>query len=420
MNQAPAITSTNTTTFTVGAAGTFTVTATGFPAPSISETGALPGGVTYNSSTHVLSGTPAVGTGGVYAVTFSASNVAGTQNQSFTLTVNEAPSITSANNVTFQTGVAGTFTVTTTGFPAPSIARGGVVLPSGVSFINNGNGTGTLSGTPGAASGGTYAITFTATNIVGSTPAQNFTLTVNQAPAVTSANAGTFTVIASGFPAPSINQTGTLPTGVSYNASTHVLSGTPAATTGGVYNITFTASNGVTPNAVQNFTLTVNEAPSFTSVNSVNFVINTASTFTVTTLGFPKPSIGESGALPAGMTFIDNSNGTATLSGTPTAAGTFPLGLTATNSVSTANQTLTVRVWAPPVAVADAFQAGLNTPRVVGSWLMARISTMLGCCKVMPTLPSRLNRSMRCLSSLQRRRRTLMATMRPVRGSSAR
>src|SRR5207248_3222480 len=47
--------------------------------------------------------------------------------------------------------------------------------------------------------------------------------------------------------------------------------------------------------------------------------------------------------------------------------GTFPLGLTATNSVSTANQTLTVRVWAPPVAVADAFQAGLNTARVVAA-----------------------------------------------------
>jgi len=39
VGQAPAITSANHTTFTAGAAGTFTVTATGFPAPTFSETG---------------------------------------------------------------------------------------------------------------------------------------------------------------------------------------------------------------------------------------------------------------------------------------------------------------------------------------------------------------------------------------------
>ena len=111
--------------------------------------------------------------------------------QSFTLTVHEAPAITSANATTFTVGAAGTFTVTATGFPAPSIARSGGALPSGVTYVDNGNGTGTLSGTPAAGTGGTYAITFTATNGVGSNAAQNFTLTVNQAPAITSANSAT-------------------------------------------------------------------------------------------------------------------------------------------------------------------------------------------------------------------------------------
>jgi hypothetical protein len=36
-----------------------------------------------------------------------------------------------------------------------------------------------------------------------------------------------------------------------------MLSGTPAAGTGGTYNLTFTVSNGVSPNVSQNFTLTV-------------------------------------------------------------------------------------------------------------------------------------------------------------------
>ena len=44
---APTITSANSTTFTVGTAGTFTVTSTGSPTPSLSESGALPSGVTF-------------------------------------------------------------------------------------------------------------------------------------------------------------------------------------------------------------------------------------------------------------------------------------------------------------------------------------------------------------------------------------
>src|SRR5262249_17497884 len=57
----PAITSSNTTTFTVGTAGSFTVAATGVPAPTFSETGALPGGVTLDTTTGVLGGTPTAG-----------------------------------------------------------------------------------------------------------------------------------------------------------------------------------------------------------------------------------------------------------------------------------------------------------------------------------------------------------------------
>src|SRR5206468_5072182 len=108
VNEAPAVTSANNTTFAVGTAGTFTVTATGFPAPALSETGALPSGVTFNTSTGVLSGTPAAGTGGTYPITFTAANGVGTNaTQSFTLTVNQAPAITSANNTTFTVGAAG-------------------------------------------------------------------------------------------------------------------------------------------------------------------------------------------------------------------------------------------------------------------------------------------------------------------------
>lgn len=90
------------------------------------------------------------------------------------------PGITSSDHASFSVGTAGSFTVTTSGTPVPSLSRGGVALPGGVSFTDNGNGTGTLSGTPAAASDGSYALNFTASNLVGSSPAQAFTLTVTK------------------------------------------------------------------------------------------------------------------------------------------------------------------------------------------------------------------------------------------------
>jgi hypothetical protein len=89
-----------------------------------------------------------------------------------------APSITSANSTTFTVGTAGSFTVTTTGAPTPSLTETGA-LPGGVTFVNNGNGTATLSGTPAAGTAGSYPITITASNGVGAPANQSFTLTVN-------------------------------------------------------------------------------------------------------------------------------------------------------------------------------------------------------------------------------------------------
>lgn len=85
------------------------------------------------------------------------------------------------------------------------------------------------------------------------------------APAVTSANnavftegaAGTFTVTATGAPTHTLALTGVLPSGVTFSASTGVLSGTPAVASSGTYPLTITASNGISPNATQNFTLAV-------------------------------------------------------------------------------------------------------------------------------------------------------------------
>jgi hypothetical protein len=68
--------------------------------------------------------------------------------------------------------------VTATGHPTPTLTRTGV-LPNGVTFTDNGDGTASLTGTPAPGSRRVYHITITAS---GGIPlphdTQHFTLTV--------------------------------------------------------------------------------------------------------------------------------------------------------------------------------------------------------------------------------------------------
>ena len=353
---APVITSGASATATAGSAFSFTAKATGYPAPAMSEGGALPQGLTWTDNgngTATLAGTPASGQGGVYNLTFTAANAGGTTSQSFTLTVNQAPVITSASSLTVTRGNAFTFTFTTTGYPLASVTHTGAVPNGGVVYKNNGNGTATLSGTP--TSTGTYPLTITATNSLG-TATQSFVLTVTSGTvAITSAGSATattgkafsFTVTTTGAPAPAMTEAGVLPQGLTFTDNgngTATLAGTPAAGQGGVYPLTFTATNaGGT--ASQSFTLTVDDAPVITSASSLTVTHGKAFTFTFTTTGYPLASVTHTGAVPnGGVVYKNNNNGTATLSGTPTSTGTYTLTITATNSIGTTTQTFTLTV----------------------------------------------------------------------------
>jgi hypothetical protein len=110
------------------------------------------------------------------------------------LTVNQAPTFTSTSAASFTVGTAESFTVTTSGFPTVSTLTESGKLPGGVTFVNNQNGTATLSGTPNAGTAGTYHLTFTASNGVASDATQSFTLTVTAAGTATlvAGSAGSF------------------------------------------------------------------------------------------------------------------------------------------------------------------------------------------------------------------------------------
>ncbi len=359
VDQAPAITSAASASATVGTAFSFSVKTTGYPTPSISDNNAgLPAGLSFTDNgngTATISGTPSAGSTGVYNLTITASNGTGQPAaQSFALTVNQAPAITSAASASATVGTAFSFTVTTTGYPTPTVSRTGT-LPTGVTFTANSNGTATFSGTP--TKSGSYTETITASNGVGTKATQALVIAVDQAPAITSAasasatvgTAFSFSVKTTGYPTPSISDNNAgLPAGLSFTDNgngTATISGTPSAGSTGVYNLTITASNGTGQPAAQSFALTVNQAPAITSAASASATVGTAFSFTVTTTGYPTPTVSRTGTLPTGVTFTANSNGTATFSGTPTKSGSYTETITASNGVGTkATQALVIRV----------------------------------------------------------------------------
>ncbi len=103
VDEAPAITSAGHVTFQAGEANSFTVTATGSPAPTFFETGALPSGVTFSAG-GVLSGTPTTSSAGAYPITITATNGTVNATQAFTLTVAAPPAAAAAVGVEGSNG----------------------------------------------------------------------------------------------------------------------------------------------------------------------------------------------------------------------------------------------------------------------------------------------------------------------------
>lgn len=385
----PTVNGPSSATYSLGVAGApVTFTTTGTPQATLSETGALPAGVTFHDNgdgTATLSGTPSAGPGGQYAITVKATNEAGTGTASFTLILDQAPSLSGPSAATYTVGTAGAPQVfsQTGGYPVAVLSTTSL-LPNGVTFTGANDGTGTLAGTPAAGTGGVYPITITGDN--GTAPAATwpFTLTVDEAPGVTgpatatfvvgtSSSSGTFT--ATGYPTPTLTATG-LPAGLSLTSTGSgqaQITGSAAVGTGGVYTVTITAANGVGSNATTTVQLTVNEAAGIIGSSLVRFVAGTAGSTVYATHGYPTPSLSESGTLPSGITFVDNGDGTATLAGTaPTSAvGSYTLTITAHNGIgSDATSQVTLQI-VPPLSITTTSLGGGSYGTEYGATIQA-------------------------------------------------
>src|ERR1700723_390005 len=179
---APAITSTTTASGTVESAFSYQIAATN--TPSSYAAAGLPAGLSVNTGTGLISGTPT--TSATSTMTLSATNGSGTGNASLMLTINPdppaTPAITSANSASGTAGSAFSYQIVASNKPASYAAAG---LPAGLS-VNTA--TGLISGTPTTA--GTSAVSVSATNSSGT---GNVTLTLT----IASAASGPFVQVAS-------------------------------------------------------------------------------------------------------------------------------------------------------------------------------------------------------------------------------
>ncbi|MBQ7217843.1 MAG: putative Ig domain-containing protein [Synergistaceae bacterium] len=268
-----------------------------------------------------------------------------------------APSITTASLKNAAVGKSYSVLLKATG--TKTITWSADSLPDGLSLTTSGK----LSGKPTAS--GTYSITFTAANSVGSADSTLSLTVADVAPRIkasikggtldtyytlpfsTSAGTGTITWELSG----------SLPEGLSFDASTAVLGGVPSE----VWNdyVTVTASNSA-GEASKKFKLVIKAVkPAFKTKSLAAGTISSdyAASFDITG---SKPLTLTLTGLPDGLTFDSDS---AKISGTPTEYGSFTVKLTAQNAGGKLTRAYKLNIYAPPVisdiTLADAV-AGKN------------------------------------------------------------
>ena len=335
-----------------GSAAGFTVSSTGGPITRFSISPAAPAGMSFNTSTGVLSGSPTnVQPAATFTVT--ATNVSGSPTQTFELTVTASfPVFTlSSSSQTVAQGDSAGFTVNSTGgVAAYSISA----TPTGMTFNTS---TGALSGSPSAVKS-EFIYTVTATNVSGKAT-QQFRLTVN--PSIpefvlsrsfhnaAAGSASGFTVNSTGGYVSSFSISPSAPAGMLFSSVTGTLSGKPKSLQlATVYTVTATNDSG---SASQEFELSVTRTgsdPSFVlSVSSQLVNQGSAAGFTVSSTGGPITRFSISPDAPAGMSF---NTSTGVLSGSPTSAQlATTYTVTGSNSFASVTRTyvLTVKLVAP-------------------------------------------------------------------------
>ena len=338
--------------------------------------GDLPSGLTLNASSGTLSGTPT--TAGTFTFTVSAADQYSSASKIFTLTVNLVittdavlPSAAVNSSYTQTLRAAGASSLTWT------VTTG--TLPAGLTL----NADGTITGTPTTTGTSDFTVQASAGDNITAAKALRITVEAAQAINITTTSlpdgrvgaSYTATLAASVSGITWSVSSGSLPAGLTLNASTGTISGTP--TTAGTSTFTVRAANS-SGSGTKQFSITVAQADS--------------TTITITTSTLPSGTVGtaysaqlassvsntswsvSSGNLPGGLTL--NSSGV--ISGTPTTSGAFNFTVRAVSGNASATKTLSITVNAaslsitttsmPSGTVGNAYRYTLQANSSVTSW----------------------------------------------------
>ncbi|MCC6573977.1 MAG: putative Ig domain-containing protein [Planctomycetes bacterium] len=324
------------------------------------DSGTIPPGLNFTPTTGqftAIAGTPTTTVGSPFTFTMRITDgAANTATRAFTITVESDLTITT---LTLPGGTAGTAynqNVTASGgsgagyaWTAPTVMG---TLPTGLTLAGTGTPTTTLSGTPTGS--GTFTFWIRVTDNATGTAQRAYTITIAAAggsleitttsplPAATIGVAYTTNIVSTGGAGAhtwSIYVGSALPDGMTLGsgATTVALAGTP--TTTGVYTFTVQVSAATGPQrATKTFSLTINgptgvPVVTTTSLPSGRVGVAYSGGFLTGAYGTLPYSWAIIGALPAGIT-LGNTSPVGTLTGTPTASGTFNITIQLTDNTA--------------------------------------------------------------------------------------
>ncbi len=343
-NQAPVIALIGAKSVTEGAALNFVVSVTDADGtiPPLT-TSALPAGASFidnGDGTGAFSWNPTFVQAGVYSVTFGASDGVLTDSEVVAITVieagNQLPVLAAIGAQTVAENVALGFALSATDAESiPTLTT--TALPTGASFIDNGDGTGAFNWTPTFTQSGVYSVTFYATDVSLAVDSEIVTITVtevgNQLPVLAAIGAQTVSenvalnlaLSATDAETIPVLTSSALPLGATFvdNADgTAAFSWTPTFTQAGIYSVTFFATDAVLAVDSEVVVITVtesgNQLPVLVTIGAQSILENNALNVAISATDAESTPTLSTSALPTGATFVDNADGTGALSWTPT------------------------------------------------------------------------------------------------------
>lgn len=373
----PVITSVLTANGFVGQPFTYNIVATN--SPTLYGATGLPAGLTVNTSTGAITGTPTAP--GVTSVTITAANSAGNDARTLVITITvpvQPPVITSLLTASGTAGLPFIYEIEATNSPTSYAATG---LPNGISVDTS---TGVISGVPTGP--GSFSSSITATNSAGF-DTRNLIITIASPPpppqnppvinSPTTAQAlvgSPFAYIITATNNPTSFGATSLPAGLTLNSATGVITGTP--TQAGLATVTISATNMAgtgSRNLGINVTTggpPVNLPPVVTSPLTYVGTRNAAVAYNITATSDPV-SFNAVG-LPLGVK-VNAANGQ--IWGTPTNFGTFNVTISATNPQGTGSASLVMTISdAPPCGCAVACVLDAARQYVQGTLPQLRIA----------------------------------------------